>query len=65
MSVLLLGLIWTLLTAVAVVGALWHTPLDDLGSLLLSIGLLTGAAALFETTTASKPRPHGGRPMVT
>lgn len=64
-SVLLLGLIWTLLTAVAVVGALWHTPLDDLGSLLLSIGLLTGAAALFETTTASKPRPHGGRPMVT
>jgi hypothetical protein len=64
-GILLLGLIWTLLTALAVVGALWHTPLDDLGSFLLSIGLLTGAAALFETSTASKPRPHADRPMVT
>ena len=39
---------WALLTALAVVGALWHTPLDDLGSILLSVGIVTGGAAIFE-----------------
>ena len=30
------------LVAAAVMGALWHTPLDDLGSILLSIGIVAG-----------------------
>jgi hypothetical protein len=42
------GSSWTLLTAIAVVGALWHTPLDDLGSVLLSIGVVTACGAAFE-----------------
>jgi membrane-associated phospholipid phosphatase len=44
----MISVAWTLLTALAVVGALWHTPLDDLGSILLSIGIVTGGAAIFE-----------------
>lgn len=64
-GILLVGVIWTLVTAVAVVGAQWHTPLDDLGSLFLSIGLLAGGAAVFEGSTASKARPRGARPIVT
>ena len=35
---LAIGGTWTFVTALAVVGALWHTPLDDLGSIALSIG---------------------------
>ena len=40
------GAAWTLLMSVAVVGALWHTPLDDVGSLLLSVGFVTAGAAV-------------------
>jgi membrane-associated phospholipid phosphatase len=43
---------WILLVATAVVGALWHTPLDDLGSILLSIGIVAGGGAVFERATA-------------
>lgn len=49
-----IGCAWTLFTAVAVVGALWHTPLDALGSILLSVGIVTGGAAVFERMM----RPH-------
>jgi membrane-associated phospholipid phosphatase len=45
---LVLGCVWTLAIALSVVGALWHTPLDDLGSALLSIGVVTGGAAIVE-----------------
>ena len=41
-----LGAAWTLLMSVAVVGAFWHTPLDDIGSVLLSVGFVTAGAAL-------------------
>jgi membrane-associated phospholipid phosphatase len=45
---LVIGAVWTLLMALAVVGALWHTPLDALGSILLSVGVVAGGAAVFE-----------------
>jgi membrane-associated phospholipid phosphatase len=61
---LLVGSCWTLLTAIAVVGALWHTPLDDLGSVLLSIGVVTVCAAVFEQATTRGARIGGGRSMV-
>ena len=61
---LVIGGAWTLSTALAVVGALWHTPLDVLGSLLLSIGLVTGGAAIFERMTGHIPRPGAGRAKV-
>ena len=35
-TTLVLGAAWTLLMSLAVAGALWHTPLDALGSILLS-----------------------------
>jgi hypothetical protein len=41
-----LGAAWTLLMSVAVVGAFWHTPLDDIGSLLLSVGFVAAGAAI-------------------
>ena len=47
---------WTLLMALAVVGALWHTPLDDLGAILLSIGTVTGGAAILEHVANRKAR---------
>jgi len=49
--VLVIGTAWTVITALAVVGALWHTPLDDVGSILLTIGVVTAGAAVFEHTT--------------
>lgn len=39
---------WTILIALAVVAALWHTPLDSLGSVLLSVGVVAGGGAIFE-----------------
>jgi hypothetical protein len=41
-----LGSAWTSLMCVAVVGAFWHTPLDDLGSIFLSVGVVTAGAAI-------------------
>ena len=45
---LVLGVAWTLLMSLAVVGAHWHTPLDAVGSILLSVGVVTAGAAVFE-----------------
>jgi len=42
----LLGAAWTLLMSVAVVGAFWHTPIDAIGSILLSVGVVTAGAAM-------------------
>ena len=57
---LVIGCAWTLLTAIAVVGALWHTPLDALGSMLLSIGIVTGGVAFYEHLTSPQIRPRAG-----
>jgi hypothetical protein len=56
---LVLGAAWTLLMSVAVVGALWHTPLDDLGSILLSVGIVTGGAAVFDRGHGRPEAPNG------
>jgi membrane-associated phospholipid phosphatase len=45
---LVLGVAWTLLMSLAVVGAHWHTPLDAVGSILLSVGIVTAGAAILE-----------------
>jgi hypothetical protein len=45
------GAAWTCLMSAAVVGAIWHTPLDCVGSVLLSIGVVTAGAAV------SQPKP--------
>ncbi len=55
MIALVLGAAWTLLTALAVVGALWHTPLDVLGSLLLSVGIVSGGVSVFEHIASPNP----------
>lgn len=44
----LLGAGWVLLISVAVVGAHWHTPVDALGSVLLSLGVIAAGGAVFE-----------------
>jgi hypothetical protein len=45
---LMLGSAWILVMSLAVVGALWHTPLDAIGSVLLSLGIVSAGAALLE-----------------
>lgn len=50
--VLVVGVVWTLAMALAVVGAQWHTPVDDLGSLLLCLGVVVGGAAAYEHVAA-------------
>jgi membrane-associated phospholipid phosphatase len=45
---LALSAAWVLLMSLAVVGTHWHTPLDDVGSVLLSVGMVTAGAAVFE-----------------
>ena len=49
---LVLGGEWVLLMSLAVVGARWHTPLDAIGSVLLSVGVVTAGAAVFEPAGA-------------
>ena len=44
---LVLGGEWILLMSLAVVGAHWHTPIDAIGSVLLSVGIVTAGAAVF------------------
>jgi hypothetical protein len=46
------GVFWTVLMSVAVVGVRWHTPLDCLGSLLLSVGVVTAGAAVLSSKPA-------------
>jgi membrane-associated phospholipid phosphatase len=63
---LVLGVAWALLMSLAVVGALWHTPLDAVGSILLSVGIVTTGAAVFEPAGTRRPfmsaeRARGGK----
>jgi hypothetical protein len=52
------GVVWTILMSVAVVGARWHTPLDCIGSVLLSVGVVTAGAAILGSKPARKePEP--------
>ena len=57
---LMLGVAWTLLMSLAVVGALWHTPLDAVGSILLSVGIVTAGAAVFEPAGTRRPFMSAG-----
>jgi hypothetical protein len=52
---LVFGVAWSLLMSLAVVGALWHTPLDAVGSILLSVGIVTTGAAVFEPAGTRRP----------
>ena len=58
---LVLGVAWTLLMSLAVVGAHWHTPLDAVGSILLSVGVVTAGAAVLEPVGTQGLFPHAGR----
>ena len=57
-----LGLAWTFLMAAAVVGALWHTPLDCVGSVLLSLGVVTAGAAVYQPKPAPQSAPAPAEP---
>ena len=57
-----LGAAWTFLMSVAVVGAFWHTPLDVIGSILLSVGVVTGGATVFRSRSARGPAVAMERP---
>ncbi len=52
---LFLGAAWVLLMSLAVVGAHWHTPFDALGSVLLSLGLITASVAIYEVGVSRRP----------
>ena len=52
---LVLGVAWALVMSLAVVGALWHTPLDAVGSILLSVGIVTAGASVFEPAGTRRP----------
>ena len=56
-----IGVAWVLLITLAVVGAHWHTPMDALGSILLSVGIVTAGAALFESAGARRLSVRVGR----
>ena len=59
--VLWIGVAWILLISLAVVGAHWHTPLDAVGSILLSVGIVTAGAAIFESAGMRRPPTGVGR----
>lgn len=61
---LFLGAAWVLLMSLAVVGAHWHTPFDALGSVLLSLGLITAGAAIFERGASGRPATTVGEGTV-
>ena len=44
----LVGLAWVGLMSLTVVGALWHTPLDAAGSIVLSVGIVAAGGAVLE-----------------
>ena len=50
--------------SLAVVGAFWHTPLDVIGSILLSVGIVTGGATIFPSPAAPPPTGGAERPRV-
>jgi hypothetical protein len=49
------GAVWTCVMSAAVVGAIWHTPLDCVGSVLLSLGVVTAGAAIYQPKAAPIP----------
>ena len=53
-STFVLGAGWTLLMSIAVVGAFWHTPLDDVGSVFLSVGVVTAGTAILGPLAARR-----------
>lgn len=59
-----LGVGWTLLMSLAVVGAAWHTPVDAVGSMLLAVGIVTVGAALMEPAASRAPFVNAGRARV-
>jgi membrane-associated phospholipid phosphatase len=61
---LLLGAAWTLLISLAVVGAHWHTPLDVVGSILMSVGIVTACAAVFDQAVTREPSMGAGHAQV-
>ena len=50
--------------SLAVVGARWHTPLDAIGSVLLSVGVVTAGAAVFEPAGTLGPCEAVGRDLL-
>jgi membrane-associated phospholipid phosphatase len=52
--ILVIGVAWVLLISLAVVGAHWHTPVDAVGSILLSLGVVTAGAAILESGDARR-----------
>jgi membrane-associated phospholipid phosphatase len=61
---LVLGVAWTLLISLAVIGALWHTPLDAIGSIFLSVGVVAGGAGLLESADGRRFLPDPRRARV-
>ncbi len=59
--VLAIGVAWIVLISLAVIGAHWHTPLDVVGSILLSVGIVTAGAAIFESAGTRRPPTGVGR----
>jgi hypothetical protein len=55
------GVAWVLCMSLAMVGALWHTPLDDVESILLSVGIVTGGGAVFESVATRRSSMSVGR----
>ena len=70
----LLGLAWVGLISLAVVGAHWHTPLDAVGSVILSVGIVAAGGAVLELpsvrratiTNGERPKTESkpGRPRI-
>jgi hypothetical protein len=50
LGLVVLGAAWTGLMAQAVIAAHWHLPLDTMGSVLLSVGVIAAGGAFFERT---------------
>jgi membrane-associated phospholipid phosphatase len=61
---LVFGIAWTLLMSLAVIGAHWHTPLDAVGSILLSVGIVAAGATVFEPTGTRGPFMGTGRARI-
>jgi membrane-associated phospholipid phosphatase len=59
-----LGVAWTVLMCLAVVALRWHTPIDTVGSIFLSIGIVTAGAAVYEPAPTRTPPADVGRVRV-
>ena len=58
---LAIGVAWVLLISLAVVGGRWHTPVDAVGSILLSVGIVTAGVAILESTGTRRLSTRVGR----